>query len=153
MAISYSIARNKNLKSEDKENLVYALAQSDKTVNVETVARYAVSHYGPEMHYTQVLKAIDMLKQTAIDLLKDGNRVSLGELGTLFYHIESKSKPESEFQEKGFQPSHDIKDVTVKWSPSTELKSLMQHGNLTFKQRSSLKMRNAMLKEENKKPE
>ena len=39
MAISYSIARNKNLKSEDKENLVYALAQSDKTVNVETVAR------------------------------------------------------------------------------------------------------------------
>lgn len=153
MAILFSLSHHNDFNKKNGEKMVIVLSQTERTVDVNEVAKYAVSHYAPEMHYTQLLKSIDILKQTIIDMLKDGNRVSLGDLGTFFYHIDSKAMPESEFQEKGFHPSRDIKDVTVKWTASNELKSLKQHGELEFKQRSYIYTRKALIKERMRRPD
>lgn len=153
MSISYSISYKQDVNNKEGEKRVNFRSQANRTMKVEEMARYAVAHYGPEMHHTQLLKAIDMMKQTVIDMLKEGNRVSLGDLGTFYYHIDAPSMTESEFQEKGFKPSRDVKDVVVRWRPSQELKSLMQHGKLDFQQRSTLKLREEIMKERMKNPE
>lgn len=153
MAVLYSLACHKKSIGKKNEDVFYARAQSNQTVSKEEIAKYAVAHYGTLIDYTDVLKVIDMLQMSIVDKLKDGCQVSLGELGTFYYHIESESKTASEIQEKGFVAHRDIKDVTIKWKPSSLMKSLKNFGKLELKRRSLLGPRKEAMKLAKQRPD
>ena len=138
MPINYSLAQISGSQRQTEEPRLYARGQSSRTVDVKEVARYATEHYGLRLDHYEVSSVISALQQTVIDMLKDGNRVSLGELGTFYYHLDSKVITASEYAERGFRPATDIKDVTIKWKPSKEMKSLKDHGKLTFKLKATV---------------
>ena len=153
MAIHYTLTSCKNLVGNNGGKKIYARAQSVRTVSKTELARYAAEHYGVNLDNHCVESVIDMLKRSLVDMLKAGNRVSLDELGTFYCHIDSVSKTEEEYAEEGFKPSRDIKDVTVKWQPSEELKSLKNAEFIEFKQSATVRARLAKLKEKKQRPE
>ena len=147
MPVNYTIVKGKKMLNHVSETMYYGRAQSVRTVEVDEVARYATEHYGLRLDHYQVSSVISALQQSVIDMLKDGNRVSLGELGTFYYHLDSNVITASELAERGFRPAVDIKDVTIKWAPSKEMKSLKNYGKLTFKLKASIRAVKAKMKE------
>ena len=147
MPVYYSLSPISGMFGEEKEVKCYARAQTDYTVKVKDVARYANEHYGLRLDNYQVSSVISALQQTVIDMLKEGHRVSLGELGTFYYHIDSKVITAKEFAERGFRPSVDINDVTIQWMPSKEMKSLKDHGKLTYRLKATVRAVKAKMKE------
>ena len=147
MPINYSLVKSGASVRNGIEARVYARAQSLRTLDKEEVAKYAAAHYAQFLDYTQVEAAIDALQKSIVDLLCDGNQVSLGELGTFYAHIDSKTIAATEVQEHGFQPLRDIDDVTVKWKPGRLLKSLMKFNHITFKRKPTVEARMAKMKE------
>ena len=63
MAILFSLSHHNDFNKKNGEKMVIVLSQTDRTVDVNEVAKYAVSHYAPEMHYTQLAKSIDILNR------------------------------------------------------------------------------------------
>lgn len=153
MAIHYVVATCKNVLSNKANLKRYARVQSSRTVQKDELAQYAASHYGVNLDKHCVEAVIDMLQRSLLDFLHDGCRVSMGELGTFYSHIESATKTEEEYAKEGFRPSRDIKDVTVKWQPSEELKSLKNAEFIEFKQSATVRARLAKLKEKKQRPE
>ena len=147
MPVLYSLSPISGTAGEENEAKCYARAQSARTVEVDEVARYATEHYGLRLDHYQVSSVISALQQSVIDMLKEGNRVSLGELGTFYYHLDSNVITASELAERGFRPAVDIKDVTIKWAPSKEMKSLKNYGKLSFKLKASIRAVKAKMKE------
>ncbi|MDO5446821.1 MAG: hypothetical protein Q4F34_03480 [Prevotellaceae bacterium] len=146
MAINYSVGQACNFSGNDEQKL-YARVQSTQTVSLEEIAKYAASHYGGMVDKMMVMKVVDMLSKSVVDKLKDGCRVSLGDLGTYYAHIKSTGKSVAEIREEGFHPSRDIEDVCVKWSQSQLMKHEINVDNVTFKQVSQLDTKRGAIKE------
>lgn len=147
MAINYSLCRIKLTGKNEGTEKFYMRAQSHRTVSVEEVMRYAAEHYGKPFDANDMRKMMAALHQTIIDMLKDGNRVSLGELGTFYCHLDSKSLTAEELADKKFRPSYAVNDVNIKWNPSKELDSLKYHGDVEYKECAQVRQRKAKIRE------
>lgn len=146
MSIGFSLSHLRIPAKDEVKTKLYPRAQSDETISLDELSRYAISHYG-KIYTPDIVKGVvSVLHQAVMDNLREGKRVSLGEMGTFSYHIESDGITQEEWNERGFRPSTDIKDVTVKWNPSPEMKSLKDEEHLlSFKERSTLKNRKKCL--------
>ena len=153
MAIKYSLPVAGDPRNLNTERKVNARVQSIRTVGKEEFAKYAARHYGHPMDHIDILAAIERIQLALVDYLRDGNQVSLGELGTFYSHIDGRSVPMSEYEEKGFHPSRDINDVNVKWKPSAELKSLAQYGPLEFQRCALVEARKEKMRESKIRPD
>ena len=151
--MKYTITITGNPRKVDGERTVNARVQSIRTVGKEEFAKYAARHYGHPMDHIDILAAIERIQLALVDYLRDGNQVSLGELGTFYSHIDGRSVPMSEYEEKGFHPSRDINDVNVKWKPSAELKSLAQYGPLEFQRCALVEARKEKMRESKIRPD
>ena len=153
MAIKFSISESMAPRGANSESKIHARVQSIRTVGKEEFAKYAARHYGHPMDHIDILAAIERIQLALVDYLRDGNQVSLGELGTFYSHIDGRSVPMSEYEEKGFHPSRDINDVNVKWKPSAELKSLAQYGPLEFQRCALVEARKEKMRESKIRPD
>ena len=153
MTIFCSVARSKDLRNPNGENYVYLRAQSEGKIELEELAKYASKHYAGRLSNHEIIQALDAVKESVVDYIKEGYQVNLGNLGTLYPHITSNCIPESEFQARGLKPAHDIKEVTVKWKASKFFKEMAKSVKFDFKVRSHVLTRKAMLKQGPQKPE
>lgn len=156
MAINFSLAKiNKLHANGQKELRVYARAQAKQTISKEALVRYAAEHYTTFRDHNLVRASLEALEKATADMLRDGNNVKLGEFGTFYNHIDSDILTGAEYEEKGFSPSRNIKDVTVKWRPSNFLKSLKAFGELQFAHKPTVRNQIEKMKEvrEREKPQ
>lgn len=135
------------MRDKNGENYVYLRAQTQRTVELDELTKYAAEHYAGRLSNFEIMQAIDAVQASILDYIKGGNQVSLGELGTFYPHITSNCIPESEFQKTGLKPARDIKNVCVKWKAKGLFKNLLAHDKIDFKIRSHVETRKAMLKQ------
>ena len=152
MAINYSLSKATVGNGVDNQKLK-ACTQSTETVNLEEIAKYAVSHYSGVMDKHLVIMAVDILGKAIVDKLKEGCRVSLGDLGTFYPHVKGVAKTVEEIQKEGYHPKRDIKEVSVKWRSSKMLDEEISIDKVELKQVSILGIRKAAMKAAEKRPE
>ncbi|MDO5446449.1 MAG: hypothetical protein Q4F34_01555 [Prevotellaceae bacterium] len=146
MAITFSVSRIRDPRTNNGVTKIYPRAQTTETVALDAVAEYAARHYGLTLDENTIRGAVSALQKSVVDILSDGKRVSLGSLGTFAYHIKSKGMSPSECTTNGFMASRNIDDVTVRWIPNEAMKSLMRGRDVHFKQLTTRRMRRLALK-------
>ena len=105
------------------------------------------------MDKNMVIMAVEMLGKAMVDKLKEGCRVSLGDLGTFYPHVKGVAKTVEEIRKEGYHPKRDIKEVCVKWTSSDMLDEEISIEKVELKQVSQLSTRKAAMKAAEKRPE
>ena len=152
MAINYSLGKATIGNGVDNQKL-RARSQSSETVSLEEIARYAAAHYSGVMDKNLVTMAVDILGKAMVDKLKEGCRVSLGDLGTFYPYVRGVAKSVEEISKEGYHPKRDIKEVSVKWTSSEMLDEEISIDKVDLKQVSRLDVRKAVMKAAEKRPE
>ena len=152
MAINFSLSKDAVGNGADGQRL-RAHTQSSEKVSLEEIARYAASHYSGMMDKNMVIMAVEMLGKAMVDKLKEGCRVSLGDLGTFYPHVKGVAKTVEEIRKEGYHPKRDIKEVCVKWTSSDMLDEEISIEKVELKQVSQLGTRKAAMKAAEKRPE
>lgn len=119
--IKYSLVmRGKPGKPEEPKQ-VFASAQSIKKMSLEEVAKYIKQH-GCAYNVGDFLAMTDMLAQATADLLKEGYRIDLGELGEYYVTLGCEGAESRD----DFNPDKHIKELRVHWTPGETFKDLRQ---------------------------
>lgn len=119
--IKYSLVmRGKPGKPEEPKQ-VFASAQSIKKMSLEEVAKYIKQH-GCAYNVGDFLAMTDMLAQATADLLKEGYRIDLGELGEFYVTLGCEGAENRD----DFNPDKHIKELRVHWTPGETFKDLRQ---------------------------
>ena len=90
------------------------------------MAQHMASH-GSKFSRGEIIAVTTQLVDCIREQLLLGNRVNLGELGTFYVSLKSKAANNAE----EFSTSL-IKDVNVRWSPSSQFKSLINEATFTY---------------------
>lgn len=122
---------------------VFASAQSVKKMSLEEVAKYIKQH-GCAYSVGDFLAIANMLAQATADLLKDGYRVELDELGEFYVTLGCEGAESMD----DFRPDEHIKEVRVHWTPSDAFKDLRQ--GATFEETLDRRTERKLLKAERK---
>ena len=128
--IDYSIAIRGTKPGTKKENIeetkVYAVAQAKETLTFSEICEHIASHnskFGRGDVTAVVCEVVDCLRE----LLLDGKRVQLGDLGTFGVSLSSTgAKTCSEFT------AANIKKVNVTWAKGTIFKTLKEFAHFRF---------------------
>ena len=119
--IKYSLVMRGKPGNPEAPKQVFASAQSVKKMSLEEVAKYIKQH-GCAYSVGDFLAIADMLAQATADLLKDGYRVELDELGEFYVTLGCEGAESMD----DFRPDEHIKEVRVHWTPSDAFKDLRQ---------------------------
>ena len=122
---------------------VFASAQSVKKMSLEEVAKYIKQH-GCAYSVGDFLAIANILAQATADLLKDGYRVELDELGEFYVTLGCEGAESMD----DFRPDEHIKEVRVHWTPSDAFKDLRQ--GATFEETLDRRTERKLLKAERK---
>ena len=122
---------------------VFASAQSVKKMSLEEVAKYIKQH-GCAYSVGDFLAIANMLAQATADLLKDGYRVELDELGEFYVTLGCEGAESMD----DFRQDEHIKEVRVHWTPSDAFKDLRQ--GATFEETLDRRTERKLLKAERK---
>lgn len=109
------MARTTNPHDPDARWLVYASAQSRRTVTVRDIARHLASHKSPFSVGT-IVGLLEDAQRCIAEQLAEGNRVDLGELGAFFTTISSEGVGRVE----DFSPDR-VRKVNLRWRPSGDM--------------------------------
>ena len=116
--INYSICARQNPQNEERDIKYYANAQSVNNLDMAAFAKHIQTHgsvYSPADIQAVLTLAVDCIREQ----LLEGNKVSLGELGSfsVAFHSEGTRKAE-EFS------AANITEVRVNWAPGPLFKDL-----------------------------
>ena len=117
--INYSLVLRPNPLDEEADKKWYASAQVKEVVGLNDFAKHIASHgcvYSRADIQAVLTLAVDCIKE----LVLDGKKVQLGELGAFTASITSKGK----LNAADFLPEAHIKKVKGRFEPGTLLKSL-----------------------------
>lgn len=118
--INYSVTMRANPVDLEAPKKAYAQAQSVQTLNINAFAKHIADHgcvYDRGDIANILTKAVDCMREN----LLNGNRISLGELGTFGISLQSKgAETASDFT------AANITAVNVSWLPGTEFSNLLK---------------------------
>ena len=107
-------------KADITETKAYGTAQSRETLDLNKFAEHIASHgcaYDRGDVAAVLTKSVDCLRE----MLLDGKRVKLGELGTFHVELQTEgAKTTDEFS------ANNIKEVNVRWTPGKRFQNLRQ---------------------------
>lgn len=120
MPIKYSLsAHYADPSDKAKGSKVYPRIQYDEIIKLEELARHIHAHGSPfseAIIYGVLTEMVACVREQIIG----GNRVELGELGTLQAALRSKGADKAE----DFNPDIHVEAIEVNWTPSKKFKNL-----------------------------
>ena len=120
--IDYAIAMLSNIRTGEKK--AYAFLQSRGTLSIDEIADHLVSH-GCNYDRGDVIAIITKLVNCSKELMLDGYRIELGDLGKLYLTCQS----EGAVSKEKFTRAN-IKSINVKFSASKLYDDLLQRVSL-----------------------
>ena len=127
MSIPYSLVLRQVVPGEPEEgNKTFPVAQYAQNLSMNDMAQHMASH-GSKYHKGDIISVATQLVDCIREQLLLGNRVNLGDLGTFYVSLKAKAANNAE----EFSTSL-IKDVNVRWSPSSQFKSLINEATFTY---------------------
>lgn len=99
----------------------YPKAQAKKTIGINEFASHIASH-GNVYSRADLVSIITMEVDCIRELLLEGYRINLGELGDFYLSVTSKG---AESIEK-YNSANDIEGIKVRWSPGKQFKNLLE---------------------------
>jgi len=122
--INYSIAimgtKPGTKKADIQETKAYGVAQCSEVLDLDAFAKHITSH-GSVYHKADVAAVLTLAVSCLRELMLDGKRVKLGDLGS--FHTELKTKGATLAEDFGLS---NIKAVNVRWTPGKEFRNLRQ---------------------------
>jgi predicted histone-like DNA-binding protein len=127
MSIPYSLAIRYTVPGEpESENKTFPVAQYAQNLDMKAMAQHMASH-GSKYNKGDIMAVATQLVDCIREQLLLGNRVNLGDLGTFYVSLKSEGADNAET----FSTSL-IKDVNVRWRPSSQFKSLINEATFTY---------------------
>ena len=127
MPIPYSLALRHIVPGEpEMGNKTFPVAQYAQNLDMKAMAQHMASH-GSKYHKGDIIAVATQLVDCIREQLLLGNRVNLGDLGTFYVTLKAEAADNAEAFSTAL-----IKDVNVRWSPSTQFKSLINEATFTY---------------------
>ena len=127
MSIPYSLAlRMAKPGKPEMGNKTFPVAQYAQNLSMNDMAQHMASH-GSKYLKGDILAVATQLVDCVREQLLLGNRVNLGDLGTFYVVLDARASNNAE----EFTTSS-IKDVKVRWAPSSQFKSLINEASFTY---------------------
>lgn len=122
--IKYSVSKLSNSIDKEKSGKAYARTQAQEWVTLEAFAEHISSHNSPYDKgdvYAVLAKAVRCLREMVLD----GKRVSLGDLGSFYATVASEGADSVAAFDK-----ENIKSVTMTWEKGDDLKNMLADADL-----------------------
>lgn len=120
MAMMYSLsAYPADPQDKSKGKKIYARSQYDQIVTLDVLAGHIQEHGSPFTHDV-ITGVISAMVDCLYEQLVAGNRVDLGNFGTLQAAIRSEGVASPE----DFRPATHVKSIEVNWTPSKKFRDL-----------------------------
>ena len=132
--IDYAVAMLKNPAHPEEPQKAYAFLQSRATLTIEEIADHMVSH-GCNYDRGDIIAILIKLVSCSKELMLDGYRIELGDLGKLFLSCQSEGAPSKE------------KFTRVNYLPGKSFENLRRDAE--FEKTTTRKAQAAALKAEN----
>lgn len=127
MAIPYSLTlRHIHPGEPEMGNKTYATAQYAEMMNLEDLAEHMSSH-GSKYDKGDIMAVATQLTSCIREQLLLGNKIAVGDLGSFYVCLVCDAADNAE----SFSASL-IKNVKVRWAPSTLFKDLINDASFTF---------------------
>ena len=127
MSIPYSLVLRQRVPGYPEEgNKTFPAAQYAQYLSMTDMAKHMARH-GSKYNKGDIIAVATQLVDCIREQLLLGNRVNLGDLGTFYVSLKAKPAPNAEEFTTAL-----IKDVTVRWSPSQQFKSLKNEATFTY---------------------
>ena len=129
MALNYSVVAKGNPTDPEADKLYYAQTQYESIISLEEFATHIASHgsvYTRDVIQGVLTKTVDCLKE----LLIDGKRVKLGELGTFQLSLRCKGAATAD----DFNFSNNVRVVRPVWTRGQFFKDFKDEETLSPKQ-------------------
>ena len=110
----------------EQGNKTYPVAQYAQNLDLSDMAKHMSGH-GSKYTKGDIMAVTTQLVECIREQMLLGNRVSLGDLGT--FYVTLKASPANNAE--SFSTSL-IKDVNVRWRPSTQFKSLINEAGFNY---------------------
>ena len=127
MPIPYSLTLRQIVPGEpEMGNKTFPQAQYAQNLSMNDMASHMASH-GSKYTRGDIIAVATQLVDCIREQLLLGNRVNLGDLGTFYVTLKAEAADNAESFSTAL-----IKDVNVRWSPSTQFKSLINEATFTY---------------------
>ena len=127
MSIPYSLVLCQVRPGKPEQgNKTFPVAQYAQNLSLDDMAKHMSGH-GSKYTKGDIMAVTTQLVECIREQMLLGNRVSLGDLGT--FYVSLKSEPANNAE--SFSTSL-IKDVNVRWRPSTQFKSLINEASFNY---------------------
>ena len=139
MSINYSVAMRQNPLKKDEPKKAYAYSQYTDIMTLSRFAEHIASHnskYNRADITAVLIQSVDCMRE----MLLEGKRIQLGDLGVFSVGIENKPAESLE----AFNPAVNITDLNVNWSPGSRFMNLLP--DATFNLVTSRKAAKLVLK-------
>lgn len=121
LMINYSLSpRAVDPSKQDGEKRYYPNAQTAKNMQLDEFATH-ISKHGSPYHRSDISAVLTRSVDCLREMLLDGNKVCLGDLGNFYVRLESKGAVSVE----KFNPATDILSVKVYWEPGPLFRDLI----------------------------
>lgn len=117
--LDYSVAMLGNPQHEDDPKKAYAFLQTRGTLTIDEIADHLVAH-GCNYDRADIIAILTKLVSCSKELLLDGYRINLGDMGLL--HLACKSKGAVSLREF---TRENIISINVKFKPSKQFENLL----------------------------
>ena len=107
-------------------NKTFPVAQYAQNLDMKAMAQHMASH-GSKYHKGDIIAVATQLVDCIREQLLLGNRVNLGDLGTFYVSLRAEAADNAEEFSTAL-----IKDVNVRWAPSSLFKSLKNEATFTY---------------------
>ena len=119
--INYSLSKRAvDPSKQDGEKRVYPNAQTVKVMSLDEFANHISKHNCP-YHRSDINAVLTRSVDCVREMLLEGNKVCLGELGNFYVRLEAKGAMSVE----KFNPASDITAVKVYWKPGLLFRDLI----------------------------
>ena len=119
--ITYSLSpRAVDPSKQDGEKRYYPNAQTAKNMQLDEFATH-ISKHGSPYHRSDISAVLTRSVDCLREMLLDGNKVCLGDLGNFYVRLESKGAVSVE----KFNPATDLLSVKVSWEPGPLFRDLI----------------------------
>ena len=119
--IDYSVTARPNPRDKDASYKYYASPQRTENISMADFCRH-ISDHNSKYNRADIMAVLTQTVDCLREMLLDGKKVILGDLGSFQIGLNSKGTLTAE----DFNPAIHVKNVKVNWSPGVEFQDLKE---------------------------
>ena len=117
--IDYSVSARPNPQNRDEDPKFYASPQVSENISLLNFCKH-ISEHNSKYNRADIMAVLTQTVDCLYEMLLDGKKIELGELGSFQIGLQSKGTLSAEF----FDPDTHILKVYVNWTPGKSFASL-----------------------------